>query len=104
RGAMRSCFDAGGALMHAGSAVWDGVIDKSKPPGACAAAFPMYATSRIVAGGPLEGGIFKCELKSVDTALADGSYGAVRFNNAQQARLKAIFPDGVCDYAKPDRG
>jgi len=102
--ALDSCFDADGALMHAGSAVWDGVIDKNKPLGACAAAFPMYATSRIVAGGPLEGGIFKCELKSVDTALGDGSYGAVLFNDAQQARLKAIFSAGVCDYTKPDQG
>ncbi len=90
--------------MHAGSAVWDGVIDRSRPLGACAAAFPMYSTSRIVAGGPLEGGIFKCDLKSVDTALGDGSYGAVLFNDAQQARLKAIFSDGVCDYTKPDQG
>lgn len=37
-------------------------------------AFPMYGTSRIVAGGPVEGGIFKCALKPVDAALTDGTY------------------------------
>lgn len=104
--ALDSCFDADGALMHAGATVWDGVIDKGKALGACAAAFPMYATSRIVAGAPLEGGIFKCALKSVDRALGDGSYGAAAasFSDAQRARLRAIFPDGVCDYSKPDQG
>jgi hypothetical protein len=102
--AVDSCFEVDGSLMHAGSAVWEGVIDKSKPLGACAAVFPMYTTSRIVAGGPLEGGIFKCALKSVDTAMDDGTYGAVAFNAEQKARLKAIFPDGVCDYDKPDQG
>ena len=34
--------------------------------------------------------------------MGDGSYGAALFNDAQQARLKAIFSDGVCDYAKPE--
>lgn len=102
--AVDSCFDADGALLHAGGGVWDGVIDRNRAPGACTAVFPLYATSRIVAGAPPEGGIFKCALKSVDAALSDGSYGAAVFSRAQQARLKAIFADGVCDYSKPDQG
>lgn len=102
--ALDSCFEADGGLMHAGAGVWDGAIDRSKPRGACTAAFPLYTTSRIVAGAPLEGGIFKCALKSVDRALVDGTYGATVFNAAQKARLKTIFASGVCDYSKPDQG
>ncbi len=42
-----------------------------------------------------------CALKSVPTALADGSYGDVVFTPAQQDQLKSIFLTGVCDYTKP---
>ena len=34
--------------------VWDGILD-GDPKGACTQAFPPYSTSRIVAGGPIEG-------------------------------------------------
>ena len=33
--------------------------------------FPIYGTSRIVAGGPFKGSIFKCELKPVGKAIAE---------------------------------
>ena len=46
-------------------------------------------------GAPLEDNVIKCQLKSVDEA----DY-AVKFTAAELARLKAIFPDGVCDYTK----
>lgn len=101
--AMDSCFDASGVLMAKGAEVWDGVLD-TKAKGVCTQAFPMYGTSRIVAGGPIEGGIFKCALKSVDTALADGTYGAWKPASAEIQKLNAIFPEGVCDYAKPGQG
>ena len=40
--------------------------------------------------------MFKCQLKPVDfTAYA------VSFTAAQQARLQAAFPAGVCDWSKP---
>ena len=36
-------------------------------PGACTQLFPLYGTSRIVAGGPIEGGVFNCAVKPVET-------------------------------------
>lgn len=101
--ALDSCFAADGSLIAAGDDVWAGKLD-DQPPGACSQVFPTYTTSRMVAGGPIEGGIFKCALKSVDTALNDGTYGHWRPDAYQAARLKEVFPDGVCDYTQPDQG
>jgi hypothetical protein len=83
--------------------VWDGILDDD-PPGVCAAQFPVYGTSRIVAGGPFKGSIFKCQLQSVAAAIADGAYGAWTPTLAEQSQLEQIFPDGVCDYSLPDAG
>jgi hypothetical protein len=49
-----------------------------------------------VAGAPLTNDIMKCQLKPVNFA----DYPAA-FTAAQQARMKAIFPTGVCDFSKP---
>ena len=100
--AVDACFDRNGQLMGSGSGAWDGILD-SRPAGACTQAFPLYRTSRIVAGAPIEGGIYACARKSVDAAVADGSYGAWTPNAAEIAQLKLIFPSGVCDYSKPDQ-
>jgi hypothetical protein len=61
----------------------------------CNTLFPVYRTVPIAAGGPIGGEILKCSLKSIDFK----SY-AVTFTAAEQRRLKAIFPKGVCDYSK----
>lgn len=100
--AVDSCFDVNGKLIASGADVWDGILN-DKPQGACTKAFPMYGTSRIVAGAPIEGGIYRCALKSVDTAVADGTYAPWTPNGAEIAKLKQIFPGGVCDYSKPDQ-
>ncbi len=100
--AVDSCFDRNGALMNAGSGVWDGILDQ-RPAGACTQAFPLYGTSRTVAGAPIQGGIYRCALKSVDAALADGTYGSWAPSADQVAHLKQIFPAGVCDYSRPDQ-
>ena len=71
-------------------------------PGVCTQAFPIYSTSRVAAGGPIEGGVFKCALQPVERALAHGLYGAWQPSEPELARLHAIFPQGVCDYSKPD--
>ena len=57
-----------------------------------------------MAGGPIEGGIFKCGLKSVDEAISAGDYGAWTPSIAERARLLEIFPDGVCDWSQSDVG
>ena len=74
------------------------------PPGPCTEHFPIYRASRIVAGGPIEGGIFKCVTEPIDDAIARGVYGAWQPSEAERARLHEIFPEGVCDWSRGDAG
>ena len=97
------CFTAAGAEIARGSRVWDGILN-SRPDGACTTAFPIHSTSRIVAGGPIRGGVYKCALQSVSKAIARGLYGSWKPSAAERARLEQIFPTGVCDYTKGDVG
>ena len=83
--------------------VWSGILDTAAP-GACTQRFPLYSTSRIVAGGPIEGDVYKCATKPVAQALVDGTYAPWLPSAADVARLEQIFPSGVCDYSKPDVG
>jgi hypothetical protein len=101
--AVDSCFATDGSPLHSGADVWAGILD-SRPAGPCTQTFPLFSTSRIVAGGPIEGGVFKCALKPVATAVADGTYGSWQPTSTELARLQQIFPTGVCDYSKPDVG
>jgi hypothetical protein len=101
--AVDRCFDTFGDEIASGDDVWDGILD-DHPPGDCTSLFPVYGTSRIVAGGPFKGSIFKCELKPVGKAIADGDYGAWAPTSAEQAMHHQIFPSGVCDFSKPDVG
>jgi uncharacterized tannase-like protein DUF6351 len=55
------------------------------------------ASPRQVAGGPLAENIMKCQLKPLNF----GDYTGVTFTTAQQTRLNAVFPNGVCDWSKP---
>jgi hypothetical protein len=100
--AADACFDLQGQLIYRGSDAWDGILDH-KPPGACSQRFPLYGTSRTVAGAPIEGGVYDCAKKSVEAALADGTYAPWLPDAAQIAQLKQIFPQGVCDYGRPDQ-
>jgi len=99
--AVDSCFDVNGNLIYAGEDAWAGILD-DEPPGPCTTALPIYSTSRIIAGGPITGDVFKCHLISVDDAIAQGFYDGVTFDPAQKARLDTIFSTGVCDYAQGD--
>lgn len=99
--AVDSCFAPNGELIYAGEDAWDGILDDN-PDGPCTQVMPPFSTSRIVAGGPITGDVFKCHLVSVDDAIADGYYDPVVFDAAQKARLEAIFPTGVCDYSQGD--
>jgi hypothetical protein len=53
----------------------------------------------MVAGESVANNVLKCRLKSIQT---DDYH--VSFTSAQRARLKAIFPQGVCDFTKPGIG
>jgi len=101
--AVDKCFTSSGAPIASGSDVWSGILDAG-PKGACAQQFPLFSTSRIVAGGPIEGWIYKCATKPVAAAIADGTYGSWTPDATEAARLEQIFPTGVCDYSKPDAG
>ncbi len=98
--AVDSCFDRNGALIASGDSVWDGILDDN-PAGTCTERFPLYSTSRIVAGAPITGDVFKCQLQSLSEAFDKGLYGDWVPTEAQRERLEAIFPDGVCDYTLP---
>jgi len=122
--AVDACFDSDQNLIAQGDDVWNGILgdnecgtgsgdhpgtklsDASEGSGCgeCAEKFKIYTQSRIIAGGPIGGDVFKCQRKSVEEALADGTYGNWEPTDEQIAQLKAIFPDGVCDYSQPDAG
>ncbi len=61
--------------------------------------YPLHLEPRLVAGAPIANDVMKCQLKPVDFAAY-----RVAFTDAQQARLKAVFPEGVCDWSKPSVG
>jgi Tannase-like family of unknown function (DUF6351) len=50
------CFRTDGTEIARGPDVWDGILDNGAK-GPCADVFPLHSTSRIVAGGPLRGGV-----------------------------------------------
>jgi hypothetical protein len=102
--AVDSCFATDGSLIASGPHVWDGVLDDEQAAGACTQQFPIYSSSRRVAGGPYEGGVWKCALQSLDEALDDDVYGDWEPDAAQRARLEQIFPEGVCNWRLPDVG
>lgn len=103
------CFDAAGAQIAAGDGVWNGILDPGAA-GACTQNFKVNTSPRMVAGDSYRGDMFKCAPKPIATALADGTYApsaggaADPFSPAEKAWLARIFPQGVCDYAKPDLG
>ncbi len=101
--AVDRCFDLYGNEIASGDHVWDGILDDN-PDGACTTLFPVYGTTRIVAGGPFKGSIFKCHLKPVSQSIADGDYGVWTPSPLEQFQLETIFPDGVCDFSQPDMG
>ena len=101
--AVDSCFATNGSLISSGDEVWAGVLDE-RPAGACTERFEINSSSRRVAGGPYRGGVFKCHLQPVADAIANAVYGSWQPDAAQQARLQAIFPTGVCDFSRPDAG
>jgi len=118
--AVDTCWQTDGAEIASGDDVWNGAVEligsgagadgvvpeeiDGVPVGECAAAFPLHSTSRIVAGGPVTGDVYKCHTQPVAQAIADGAYGDWVPSAQEQARLEAIFPNGVCDYSQPSVG
>jgi hypothetical protein len=101
--AVDRCFDSYGDEIASGDDVWGGILDDGAE-GSCTQVFQLYSTSRIIAGNGIEGGVFKCALQPLNTALLSGVYGSWAPTPQQWGMLNAIFPDGVCDYSQPDMG
>jgi hypothetical protein len=98
--ALDSCFERDGELIASGDSVWNGILD-DQPAGACTERFPPYSTSRIVAGAPVTGDVFRCALQPLDDAIGSGMYGDWMPSAGERAQLDAIFPEGACDYSQP---
>ena len=71
------------------------LVFSMKPVSTCTSLYPVYSNPRREAGGPLAADILKCQLKPIETK----DYRAA-FTTDQFARLKAIFPGGVCDWTR----
>jgi len=63
---------------------------------ACNKLYPPHANPYIVSGAPLANDILKCALKPVDPA----DYTRP-LDEEDLAKLREIFPEGVCDYSRP---
>ena len=62
----------------------------------CSQLFPYASDPRLVAGAPPSDDVFKCTLKPLDAK----DY-AHPLTAEQMAKLKSIFPEGVCNYSRP---
>jgi hypothetical protein len=87
-----ACFTNKGTVKIAEQQVYQ--LDTS-----CNQLYPAFSTPRMVAGEPLANDVLKCQLRPIDSSLYK-----VRFSAAETAQLKALFPQGVCDYSKPGVG
>lgn len=98
--AVDRCYDATGEAIAEGEGVWNGAWNE-RPDGACMKFFPAFQGPRMVAGAGRGGDMLKCQLMPVQQAIDRELYGNVDMGPVQE-RLQAIFPEGVCDYSKPD--
>lgn len=96
------CFGEKGEVIADGEDVWNGDWN-NQDDGECTRHFPIYTNSRIQAGGPWAGSIFKCQRIAVGQAIEQGVYHPVDMAPYRD-KLTQTFPDGVCDYSKPDLG
>jgi hypothetical protein len=64
--------------------------------GKCHELYPSHSFPRAVAGAPIANDVVKCQLKPITAS----EYKAA-MSPDDMARLKKIFPSGVCDWSKP---
>ena len=73
------------------------IVERQLPnSGKCNELYPAHSFPRGVAGSPLAADVIKCQLKPI----AASDY-RVTFTPDELARLKQMFPTGVCDWSKP---
>ena len=72
------------------------IVEKlTRTGGQCAALYPAPGSPRFVAGASIAADIIKCQLKPVTATDYTPTLTA-----AQQTRLNALYPAGVCDWSK----
>ena len=93
-----ACFNSAGATDS------DLLVDVGLDSATCqvGAITKNMSSPHVVAGAPLAENVFKCQLKPLN--LSDPDYRGIAFTPNQAARLAAVFPNGVCDWAKPGVG
>jgi hypothetical protein len=74
-------------------------LEETKDAAVCAERFPEYTNPRIVAGMPAASLHLKCQLKPLDQ-----SDFTREVTGDQLESLRAVFPQGVCDYGTPGVG
>lgn len=89
--AVDFCLLTNGATRAEADAPGVGLMDPACP-------VKFQASPRQAAGGPQAENILKCQLKPLSFSGPD--YAGVTFTPHQQARLRAVFPDGVCDWSR----
>jgi Tannase-like family of unknown function (DUF6351) len=90
--ATNRCVLPDGTVLRGGWELYDA-------PGPCMDAYPIHGDPRIAAGEAQRGDVIKCALAPIDMTKY-----SVAFTDAQQARLRQLFPDGVCDWTAPGVG
>ncbi len=70
-------------------------LERITDPARCRELYPVFSNPRLVAGAPLTADRLKCELKPIDRK----DYKQP-LTDAELASLRAIFPQGVCDYSR----
>ena len=64
--------------------------------GRCNELYPAFSFPRGVAGAPIANDVIKCQLRGV----SPGAY-KVALTSSEMARLRTIFPEGICDWTRP---
>lgn len=100
--AKDTCFAENGNIIASGKGVFNGDWNHQEN-GTCTNRFPIYSNSRIKAGAPWQGSIFKCHTIPIETAIENGMYGDLDLYEKVSV-LKQTFPNGVCDYTLGDMG
>lgn len=90
------CYGKGQSLIYNGDDAWNGLWN-GEQNGPCLQQYPMYSSSRMVAGENLRSEVLKCALQPVKTAMDKGLYAPIDMTPYQD-QLETIFPNGVCDY------
>ena len=69
---------------------------RRNPSTRCEQLYPSASFPREVAGAGVAADVVKCRLKPVDARDYD-----VPFSAQERARLRQVFPQGVCDWTRP---